>query len=237
LIRGVPNTIQFFVRDVDSHIAAGPLANATLTINIVDQNAQQVLLQRDLFVVNSATSLYGLSTQPVDMLYWPTGPLQYSVLVARQDGTQSLLWTDKNYSPYSYCIMTDGPLPGPAVPMTLDPTTFTLIDGYSYSSPVPGAASLGYPDGLQSFSFYANSFTGRISIQGTLIEQPSSELSNWFDITYQDFMASNGVTAVSVEGNYMWLRAVLPTTELVSYPNLAPALTPTGNITQILYLN
>ena len=238
LLRGVPNTIQFFIRDVDRQIDSGPLANAVLTLNIVETYTNTVLLQRNLNTVNSTTALYSVTTQPSDVLNWPTGPLQYSVMVTRQDGTQSMLWTDRNYTPFGYCIMMDGPLPPPPVPTTLDPTTFLVKDGYAFSSALPGTASFGYPNSLQTFSFYtANSYTGNVIIQGSLISQPSTNLQDWFPVIYQNFNASNGVTAVNIEGNFLWLRVVLPTLEPVPYPGLPVLPMPSGNVVQIIYQN
>ena len=237
LIRGVPNVIQFFVRDIDRHIAAAPLANATLTANIVDVNTKTLLMQRDLFVVNAATCLYGLSTQPADMVNWPTGALSYSIQVTRSDGTQTMLWTDRDYSPYGYLTMTDGPLPPPVTPAVLDPTTFVEDFGYKYSSPVPGAASKGYPDGTQTFSFYTNNYTANVFIQASLVADVSTDPGIWFEVAEQGFVSANGVTQVSVEGNYLWLRVALPTTGSVPYPGLPAHLPPVGNVTQILFLN
>jgi len=236
LIRGVPNVIQFFIRDIDRQYVTTPLANATLTINIVDTNAQKLLLERDLCVVNSATSLYSLSTQPTDMLYWPSGYLAYSVLVTRSDGTQSLLWTDRDYSPYGFIHMTDGPLPGPVKPIILDPSTFYPDTGYNYSSPVPGTASYGYPNGLQTFSIYTTNFTGNVIIQATLVEQPSTSVQDWFQVTVANFNNSNGVTAVNVEGNFLWLRVAVPNHNPVPYPGLPPIYS-NGTVDKITFLN
>ena len=237
LIRGVPNVIQFFVRDVDRHIAILPLANATLTANIVDVNTQTLLLHRDLFVVNAATCLYGLSTQPADMVDWPTGYLGYSIQVKRADGSQTMLWTDRDYSPYGYCTLTDGPIPPPVTPKVLDPTTFVVDLGYSYSSPVPGAAARGYPDGTQTFSFYTNNYTANVFIEASLVPSPATDQSNWFKVADQGFVAANGVTQVTVEGNFLWLRVALPNSGPVSYPGLPYQPFVIGNVSQILYLN
>jgi len=236
LLRGVPNVIQFFVRDVDRQIVTGPLANATLVCNIVDPNANVVLMQRNLCVVNAATSLYSLSTQPSDMVNWPTGSLQYSILVSRSDGSQGMLWTDRDYSPYGICTVTDGPLPGPATPTVLNPMTFVSIDGYSYSSPLPGAALFGYPDNAQTFSFYTTNFTGNIQIEASLVSQPSSESQNWFNVDTQVFNTSNGVTSATYLGNYLWMRVGVQNT---NYTYGTPYTYPLANgvVDQILYLS
>ena len=239
LIRGVPNCIQFFVRDVNKLIP-NTLANATLTINIVAEDTIGngiLLLQRDLTLVNSATCLYALQTFPNDLSYWPEGFLNYSIQVTKQDGTQSLLWTDRNYSPYSYCSLLNGPIPGPPQPYIMNTATFIIKDGYRYSSPLPGSAQNGFPDGIQTFSFYTNNFTGNVAIQGSLVTQPSNDYTDWFFITYQNFNMSNGVTQVTVEGQYLWLRAVVPTIEPTILPNLPPFPVPTGNVSQIIYMN
>lgn len=243
LIRGVPNVIQFFIRDVDRHIAAGPLANATLTLAIVDPQAHKLLLNQELLTIDAATALYALATQPtlptqpVKMRDWPAGPLRYSVLVRRADGTESLLWTDRNYTPYGICRLLDGPLPGPVQPVVLDPADFLAQDGLNYSTPVAGAAALGYPDGLQTFSFSTTNFTADVVIQASLVAQPSSDLPNWFAVQTVAFTAMTGVTAVNVIGNFLWLRVAVPNTNPLPYPGTPLYPPPYGSVDLIRYLN
>ena len=235
LVRGVPNTIQVFVRDVDRHIDAISLANAVLTLNVVDTKAETVLLRRDLYTVDATTALYGVTTQPSDTLDWPTGDLRYSIQVLRADGSSSLLWTDRNYSPYGVCTVIDGPLPGPAVPVTLNPTTFLISTGYSYSTALPGSASTGYPNGLQTFTFATTAYTGHVVVQASLLSQPSTTASDWFDVSAQDFSNVTGVTAVNVTGNFLWVRVVYPVTGSTLISNLTPQIV-SGTINSILYL-
>ena len=68
-----------------------------------------------------------------------------------------------------------------------------------------------------------------------MVEQPSTETQNWFDVTIENFVMANGVTAVNVEGNYLWLRVVIPTNAPVTYPGIQPYPRPMGNVTQIIY--
>ena len=231
VVRGISQSIQFFVRDLDRQSV--DLTGQTLTINIVDRRAGILLLARDLIVVDVTQALFAFAMVPSDTLDWHAGPLSYSITVTRPDGSQTLLWTDMNYGPHSYLTVVNGPVPSPAAPQTLVPATFTINNGWACTGPLPVLA--GYPGGLQTFAVYSTKFVGTLRIQASLQQQPSMP-EDWFDIGQQVFAAVTGVTGLTVYGGvYLWLQMLVPVNEPYQY-QITPPVT-SGSVDQILYKN
>jgi hypothetical protein len=162
-----------------------------------------------------------------------------------------MLWTDRNYGPYSSLEVSPGPVPGPAAPIVLDPSTFLLRNFALHSSNLPGSAQLGYQGGVQTFAVYPVGFTGTIEIDASLAAQPSSD-SDWFVASTTEYVAQDASTSVNqttgsvisvpncdvinVTGNYIWLRVIITTTQ-TPLSIYMPASDGTNCISQILYKN
>lgn len=221
IIQGVQNEPLFFVRDIDRKFV--DLTGQTLTINIVDTDADQLLMSRNLVLVDATKSLYRMVILPAETVDWQIGALRWSISNTRSDGSTIMLYTDLNYGPYGYCRVMQGPMPGPQQAQILDPTTFLIDLGSSYSSALRGAVSYGYPNGMQTFAITMAGFTGKITIQASLISQPAQQ-TDWFDVTVQMLPAiTDGIVAMNAAGNFLWLRLAV--------------ITVTGSLTQVLYKN
>lgn len=222
LIRGVQNEILFFVRDLDRN-PANTSSFVTVTINIVDPKSSALLMARDLTVADAPTALYRLTVLPTETADWATGPLRWSLMVTRSTGFPVMLWTDMNYSPYSYLEVTEGPIPAPVPATTLDPSTFNIDHGVAVSTLLAGSAQRGYQNGMQTFAIYPNMFTGTVEIDASLLSQPSSDPSDWFTVATETYAAVTSVQTINVTGNFLWLRLKVTST--------------VGTLTQILYKN
>jgi hypothetical protein len=84
----------------------------SLTIHIVDTEANKLLLTRDLLAGDVARGIYQLVLQPDEIATWPTGPLRWSIVHNRVDASV-MLWTDQNYAPSGVLYVAAPPLPGP----------------------------------------------------------------------------------------------------------------------------
>jgi len=94
--------------------------------------------------------------------------------------------------------------------------TTTVIDAstgtnFNFTSiEVRGDAFYGYTDGLHTIAFYFVNFTGKVYLEGTLANAPTS--TDWFAVSISpplDYMlltAHTGVAARSFQGNFMFLR-------------------------------
>lgn len=82
-----------------------------------------------------------------------------------------------------------------------------------------GDGFFGFSDGLHTISFHANSFTGRLWIEATLIEDPTEE--DWFiielrtDTPYVEYDNETKAFGVSFTGNFVYVRASVDRSYLV----------------------
>ena len=221
ITRGVQNEILFFVRDLDRNPAI-TTSFSQVTINIVDPASSTLMMSRNLSVVDAPSALYQLTVLASETASWETGPLNWSMTVTRTDGSTVMLWTDMDYGGGSTLEVCAGPVPQAAAPVTLDPSAFTITNGVAISSALPGAAQLGYQNGMQTFALYMVNFTGSVEIDGSLQQQPSDNTS-WFPIQTTNYSADSNLETVNIIGNYLWMRVILTTAS--------------GSISQILYKN
>lgn len=82
----------------------------------------------------------------------------------------------------------------------------------SYTSePIKGDGYYGFADGLHTMSFHVASFTGRIFVEATLMEEPTE--NDWFLISlenetdYLEFDNQTKTVGTSFQGNFVYLRA------------------------------
>ena len=208
VVRGVQNEILFRVRNLDRN-PADTSTFQTVNITILDPQTSTVLMVRSLTPYTAPTAIFQLTILAYETVDWATGPLRWSLTVVRGDGSTVMLWTDRNYGPYSTLEVTEGPMPGPQPLTVITPAGILINTGIAYSGQIIGPAQLGYQNGMQSFAVYAVAFTGIVTIQGTLQNQP--QMTDWFDIVTQPLVASSGITLLSVQGSYLWLRITIMT--------------------------
>lgn len=81
------------------------------------------------------------------------------------------------------------------------------------SNPVKGDGYYGFADGLHTVSFHVANFTGRIHLEATIVDNPST--SDWFPIDldtvtpYLEFNANTTTVGTSFEGNFVYLRVIV----------------------------
>lgn len=208
VVRGTRNDIEFHVRDIDRKPVL--LTTETLSAHIVDSRNDKLLLSRELVQVDPTRSLYRLTILPADLLDWPSEPLRWSVSAMQEDGSEVMLYTDRDYTPYSHLEVMEGPRPGPAKPVVLDPETFVVTDLVARSGPVAGSAALGYPEGLHTVQALMEGFTGTLVVEATLAAQPLDV--DWFEVSRTDYEAADGPAVLNLEGHFMRLRVGVMTT-------------------------
>ena len=212
LVRGIQNEINFYVRDVDRK-PIGLGSSETLTINILDPDTDTLLMTRNLATIDSSQGIYLLTILPAEMDAWPSAPVRWSMSYNRANGTTVLLWTDRVYSPYSTCTITEGPIPGPASTVTFLWSGFTLMgDGNYYSQALVGSAAQGFSGGMQTFLITMTAFVGSVRIDASLVAAPvNTDLStDWFQVDLQTFpVANTGNIVLNELGSYLWMRVVV----------------------------
>lgn len=208
ILKGLPQTLQFFVRDIDRQVVDGTGLTLTALISNPD-NGGALLLQKDLVLQDPAQGLYALTLLPLETIGWPLAPLNYAVLATRA-GVQTLLWTDRDYTPYGVLTVRETPFPGPVAPVALDPSTFVINQQWAQSSAL---AVTPYANAVQTFAISSTGFTGTVRIQGTLLAQPTSDNSTWFDVASHDFAAVTATTAITTTGHFTFMRVLVSVAE------------------------
>jgi hypothetical protein len=228
LVRNVQNEIRFYVRDVDRKPVA--LDNTeTLTINIVDLVTDLTIMTRDLTTIDASKGIYLLTTLPSEMDTWPTtNALRWSIMYNRVDGASVLLWTDRSYSPYSDCTVTEGPAPAQALSTTVLNVDMIIDAPNTFTSPLVGAFVHGYLGGMQTFAVAMTNYTGDIRIDASLETTPVNTLgsSDWFQVDLQSYVAKTGTAVLNEQGNYQWMRLVV-----------LPDISNTGTVDTTIYKN
>lgn len=221
LYRHVDNEIDFFIRNVDRRRV--PLTNGALTAHILDPKTQRVLLTRNLAIIDAADGHARLFLTGDDVTKFPVQSLRYTIVQTRSDGVQVACYTDRDRKAMGVIEVSEGPVPGPADPFPISTDDFVSNGGKLISGAYPGSASVGNVSGQHSIAITAIDFEGRVTIQGSLIEQPSAAASNWFDVTSKTINGVTGLVHVPFEGNLLWVRFSIETVsgsiELIQYRN------------------
>ena len=241
LTKGVSNEVLFFVKTADrvpvTANAMTALGILDVRIIVKDTRTDTLLLgttsypaDGDVSVLSSNTAVdpakgvWKLSLSASDIQDWPLGSLSYGIICDRSGGDQIMLYTDRNYGPYSGLKVLPGPFPQPAEAKTVLANDCITIGSSKYSGALIGAAQIGNLTGIHSVVANVASFTGSITIQGSLENSVPSNDSDWFlanvvsstngtitagTVTFNTM--ANGPVYISTVGNYMWERVIVMT--------------------------
>jgi hypothetical protein len=237
----VDNDVEFLIKDWDNKPVN--LTNLTVTIYIVDQQAQKLMSITNpvLTIVNPTRGHCRLTLLKQDTAEWVAGYFGYSISVTDANGKETMLYVDKSRVVQGYFEFQEGPLPQPQKAVVLTPDAFTAqswgtdtsISSYLVAQEYPGAAQSDNRSGLQTIAVYANNFTGTLWVQASLENSPPNDDSQWFDVTLNtgdtsfNFTNFTGIKHFSFVGSYMWLRFI----QYVSPVNN------NGSISQVLLKN
>lgn len=205
IVRGVTNEIEFFVRDIDRKPV--DVDDGVISIHVMDRRRRREYLTRPLTVTDAARGLYRLAVAPEEVADWPMEELTWTVTVRRPDGSDIILWTDRDYGPHGFLTVTDGPWPEPLPPVTLLAESLLLRNDWLVSEAVAGAVTLDVPDAVHSLAAYLTGFVGTILVEGSLVAQPSTEDTDWFEAERVEVTAPATETrGITVIGRLAWMR-------------------------------
>lgn len=212
VMKGITTDIHFFLRNTDRQVVTLE-AGEYLSVVIKDKTNQHLLGTFQLELFNPDHSIWMLSLPKEEVENWPLGNLRYAMLHHRADGTETMIYLDRGFGAESDVFVLDGPYPIEPQPETHLPSDFSLHDGRLISSAIVGSLNELFPQTEYSVVFHANEHRGRVTVQGTLDAQPSSDPDLWFDIVSQDTWDTNGIIDLHFEGSYEWLRFVIHQTD------------------------
>jgi hypothetical protein len=238
LYQGADAAIEFVVRDTDRKPIN--LLGKTLTLTVMEPLTGALVLTKRIRVLDPHKGSCRVRFSPGDLLtVWPQF-YTYSILMNNHDGTSELLMTDQNATARGVLEIRAGVLPEPArsVEITGQPWDRLVpvrvgdppIQQYRTGAlPADGPAS--DPNGLHTVAIYPDNYRGRLWVQASLLDQPTTADEHWFDVDLGtgaplEFTPDSGLEAYNFSGHYRWVRFVLQ-----------PSLINKGGIAKILLRN
>lgn len=208
LFRYVDNEIDIIVRNVDRKpVDLSALAGATIMLS--DPKTRTTVMVRDLIYIDAKRGLCKFFITGDEVADLPSSTLEYGVVLTRGDGVEQLLYCDQAYNARGTVSVTDGPLPGPIEPLCISAEEFLTVSGKIIAGPYPAAAQTGNIGGQHSVVVDFTGYTGTFTVQGSLEPQPSTNDSDWFNMSSQSLIAQEGLIHVPFEGNIIWARFVV----------------------------
>lgn len=210
IFRGVSTVLTFVIRDTDRkavNLGVGNSARWTM----LNRDTQEVLISRAMTVVDAGKGQYQITVSPEDVDRLTPGTYRYTVVREGPNGLLTPLYTDRDYTLDGMVELRSGPFSEPISSHVIErPQLMPDMNRY-VSSAFAGAAQTDNPSGHHQIAVYAQSMPyGVLIVQGSLDAQPSSQLSEWFDVAeFSLDDLTTPITAFSFEGKLVWVRFVI----------------------------
>lgn len=229
LHKGVDNSLQFRVFNPDRTPAN--ICNTSVYARIIDLDTHELILERQL-QNGTAKGFMSLEVLESDLTDVHVG-LYKLVLVKSENlsaGVEGEYVNSPFFTDYSNNIdmtveVTDQANRAPRPSIIVSPdnwtenryfnTTINSRDSRFFTEAIPTPRTRNMIGNLHSFSVYADNYTGKLKVFGTLDQTPNPDIERgWFNIKayddadYIDFIEYTGTRFFSFEGNYMWLKFV-----------------------------
>lgn len=209
--KNVKTSLSVFLRDIDRKPVV--IGMDTLVLHVVDRRTRRVLLEKELIMSDPVKARYDVTILPLDVRSIEVGAYNYSITRRSPDGSESLIFTDRDRTEVSTFEVREGPLPPPVDPVVFLPDDFLIRNNSQnpgeierYSGAVPGSAGVGNLTSVQSYAVSLNGFSGRITLQGSLDMSAPDEDGQWFDMDTHTFDAASTTVGFTVIGNPLWVR-------------------------------
>lgn len=209
LFRGVTNEIEFLLKNADRK--PSNLLGKTLSIFIVDERTNTVVVQTGLTTISETRGHCRLTLSPSDVAGLDNGSYRYSITETVGD-KQTIVFTDQNRSFKGYLEVFDGPIPNPNPSLEISKNQFvsetwgTPLQAYYVAGPFPGAAQVDNRSGQHTLALYCDNFSGQFWIDASLESGVPNNDADWFPVMDFQMTEQNGVKSVQFTGSYMWVR-------------------------------
>lgn len=229
LHKGVDNTLHFRVFNPDRTPA--DVCSTSVYARIIDLDSHELLLERKLHN-GTAKGFMSLDIYESDLTDIHVG--LYKIVLVKSDNLLTGIEGDYTntpfYTDYSNNIdmtveVTDQANRSPRSSIIVKPVEWTESryfntainrrDSRFFTEAIPTPRARGMLSNLHSFSVYADNYTGKLKVFGTLDQTPNPDIDRgWFNIKayddadFIDFIEYTGTRFFSFEGNYMWLKFV-----------------------------
>lgn len=213
--KGAFSNLEFVVRDVDRK--AIKLNGVRVYATLINNNTQELYLERELEIVNPEKGMCKLVLAPADLVSWEKGFIRYSLMLQNIDSNEhNYLYNDLNQEAIGYIELRDRASPTPAKTVVLD--SFTPVEALRgdpttfYTGAIKGPGQLSYTKSLLTMAIYFTEFSGTFFVEATLEPISDGNNANWTKLELMPFSSNisvsnkNGIDAYNIEGEYQWLR-------------------------------
>lgn len=243
--KGFANSIEFSIKNSDRKPYAA--LGKVLHCMIVNIDKNEVVLNRELEVIDEYKGRYKVQLYPRDIDNWDVGFYRYVVTHTDAYNDEYLFYSDQGFQVLGKIELKD------YVSNVKDSIQMKFEDflvkspeqkGFRfYTQMNPGSAQSHYNTGLHSYSVKYEKFTGTLKVEASLDNQPNNyEVENysssWFTVASHEIENKTGVELYNFEASYMWVRFRIETENKTIIPaELIPILDNNGGIQAIIIKN
>lgn len=239
VFRGAKTVINFKIRDSDQQVV--DLTDKVININVFNYNTNEFVFYKTLVATDPIRGLAQATFEIADTIDLLPTYFFYS-LVHVEDAVPTPFYIDASANVLSYFELVDGVMPYPNRSIsvlegqwtpTQDPLDVEATTTYWIAGPFNGDSNQYRNDGLHTVVFYGDNFSGRVSVEISLVDQPLTndwspiwldELSLWK--VYEEW---TGIEPFNFKANAKWVRF-----KYVEEPQQPGE---SGKITKVMYRN
>lgn len=227
--KGDNNTIDFMVRDTDRKPIN--LMDKTLTAWVSNIQNQELVLKRDLDVIDEIKGQVRLCLFDGDVSNWAPGFYQYAITFIEEGGKQGFIYTNQAFKAIGTFELHEGVIPATAFTNEITVFNFDMGDFFDntddsfVTTALSGSAQSNLTNTLHTAAIYLTAFCGIITIEATLDETVPTSPNSWYTVSTLTFpTATSGIQHVNFDVNVNWVRF-----------RYNPDLLNTGTVDKILY--
>ena len=219
VVKGVTNTIKFTVKNQDQKPL--DISGETLTFNLVNKETGAVHLQKHCTTLDdgSTTATKGVATLTLtesDTASLVSKFYKFSVTRTIGGSGNHVTYANTYYEVAGTMELVDQVYPSYTDSTELPNTDFTrpTTNGFYtpssqiteyFSSLVDAEPEYKRNGAVHTFQYYSNSYTGDLTIQGTLDSQVTADTS-WVDLTTISLTSSDSIGYTNVTGVYNYFK-------------------------------
>ena len=215
--KGIKNQIRIQFKNSDQK-RISISTSTTFVFSMFDAINQRLIIEKDLIVLAETTSTKGmalLTLNESDTLDLDKSSYTYSVKVLDTDGTYTPAYSNTYYGMNGTIHLSNDVFPvlkDSTVISELNPTYNSIIQLYEFKS----GNIYAYPEfngntALHTLALYMTAYRGKVSIQGTLDNTPTSD-DSYYEIDSRTYSGFTGIDYLNFNGVFTYIRIVhIPT--------------------------
>lgn len=204
LYRGILNTLQLRLLNVDQKPV--DITGKTFAMNIIDQSTHLVIKSKTGVVSNAIRGYVDFELVDSDLRNTDAGYYIYSVHELKSDGSKTVVYSSDNYDADGELRIYDSPYSGFDESKELNFNTMTASTTDDTSDYVLAYPHLNQNGALHTAQYYLDGYTGSITVQVTLDNDPSDNAVTWTDLTNTAYANNTGNEYVTFTGVYTAVR-------------------------------